>query len=43
MVEYMKNFFDFEISTIYFSYIFDFNKIKEKKLKKCAKIVIKKI
>ena len=34
MVEYMKNFFDFEISTIYFSYIFDFKKINEKKIKK---------
>lgn len=33
MVEYMKNFFDFEISALYFSYIFDFNKINEKKIK----------
>ena len=33
MVEYMKNFFDFEISDVYFSYIFDFKKINEKKIK----------
>ena len=33
MVEYMKNFFDFEISTIYFSYIFDFTKYNEPKIK----------
>ena len=29
----MKNFFDFEISTIYFSYIFDFTKYNEPKIK----------
>ena len=32
MVEYMKNFFNFEISTVYFSYIFDFKNINEKKI-----------
>ena len=28
----MKNFFNFEISTVYFSYIFDYNKSNEKKI-----------
>ena len=47
MVEYMKNFFDFEIYSVYFSYIFDFNKLKERKVKNmcsnCTKEKIKYI
>lgn len=31
--ELYENFFDFEISTIYFSYIFDYNKLNKKKIK----------
>ena len=32
MVEYMKNYFDFEIYSVHFCYIFDFNKFGEKKV-----------
>ena len=38
MAIYMKNFFNFEISTIYFGYIFDYNRINEKKVKNMCKI-----
>lgn len=33
MIRYMKNFFNFEIYSIYFCYIFDFTKINESKIK----------
>ena len=32
MIKYMENYFNFEIYSVYFSYIFDYSKIAEKKI-----------
>ena len=39
MLIYLKNFFDFEICSIYFCYIFDYSRIDEKKVEKMCNIL----
>ena len=42
MVSYMKNYFSFEIISVYFSYIFDYSKIDENKIKNICNILDKR-
>ena len=37
LIDYLKNFFDFQINFVFFSYIFDYSRIDEKKIKTMCK------